>query len=176
VQRALRQWGTIQRPYATPDGQTEDDTVHSRLTKAHLSPIQPPIGVKRGVGDPVARARWRRCFAFSLAFLLFARIVLLDLAVFFTWGSDLHGIGHFLADILNGGHRLSAGLRCHYRKRLPQPLAIALADLISHCRQLGGHILRPPSGLHRSSSSPTDKSRRLVMPSRCQGLAFRLRP
>jgi hypothetical protein len=135
-----------------------------------------PIGVKRGVGYPVARARWRRCFAFSLAFLLFARIVLLDLAVFFTWGSDLHGIGHFLADILNGGHRLSAGLRCHYRKRLPQPLAIALADLISHCRQLGGHILRPPSGLHRSSSSPTDKSRRLVMPSRCQGLAFRLRP
>src|SRR5262249_27109607 len=31
----------------------------------------------------------RRCFAFSLAFRLFARIVLLDLTVLFTWGSDL---------------------------------------------------------------------------------------
>jgi hypothetical protein len=31
---------------------------------------------------PVARARWRRCFAFSLAFRLLARIALLGLAVF----------------------------------------------------------------------------------------------
>jgi hypothetical protein len=35
-----------------------------------------------GAAQPVARARWRRCFAFSLAFCLLARIVLLDLAVF----------------------------------------------------------------------------------------------
>src|SRR4029077_21246123 len=41
----------------------------------------------------VARARWRRCFAFSLALRLLARIVVLDLAVFFTWGSKLDGIG-----------------------------------------------------------------------------------
>jgi hypothetical protein len=37
----------------------------------------------------LARARCRRCFAFSLAFRLFARIVLLDLTVLFTWSSDL---------------------------------------------------------------------------------------
>jgi hypothetical protein len=30
---------------------------------------------------------------------LFARIVLLDLAVFFNWGSDLDGDRRFLADI-----------------------------------------------------------------------------
>jgi hypothetical protein len=41
------------------------------------------------VGQLLARARWRRCFAFSLAFRLFARIVLLDLTVLFTWSSDL---------------------------------------------------------------------------------------
>ena len=39
--------------------------------------------------QPVARARCRLCFAFSLAFRLLARIVLLDLAVFFTYGSEL---------------------------------------------------------------------------------------
>src|SRR5882762_2195716 len=57
----------------------------------------------------VARARWRRCFALSLAFRLLARIVLLDLAIFFTWGSDLDGIGPFLSGILIARHRLSAG-------------------------------------------------------------------
>jgi hypothetical protein len=41
------------------------------------------------VGQLLARARWRRCFAFNLAFRLFARIVLLDLTVLFTWSSDL---------------------------------------------------------------------------------------
>jgi hypothetical protein len=41
----------------------------------------------------VARARWRRGFALSLALRLLARIVLLDLAIFFIGGSDLHGIG-----------------------------------------------------------------------------------
>ena len=34
--------------------------------------------------QPIARARWRRCLAFSLAFRLLARIVLLDLVVFIT--------------------------------------------------------------------------------------------
>jgi hypothetical protein len=34
--------------------------------------------------EPVARARWRRCFALSLALRLLARIVLLDLVVFVT--------------------------------------------------------------------------------------------
>jgi len=42
--------------------------------------------VREGHGLPVARARWRRCFALSLALRLFARIALLDLAVFFTSG------------------------------------------------------------------------------------------
>jgi hypothetical protein len=41
----------------------------------------------------VARTLWRRHLAFSLAFRLLARIVLLDLAVFFTWGSDLDRVG-----------------------------------------------------------------------------------
>ena len=40
-------------------------------------------------GYAVARARWRRCLAFSLALRLLARIVLLDLVVFFISGSDL---------------------------------------------------------------------------------------
>jgi hypothetical protein len=43
--------------------------------------------------QPVARARWRRCFALNLALRLLARIDLLDLAVFFTWGSIL---SHFV--------------------------------------------------------------------------------
>ena len=37
----------------------------------------------------MARTLWRRHLALSLALRLFARIVLLDLAVFVTWGSDL---------------------------------------------------------------------------------------
>jgi hypothetical protein len=49
------------------------------------------------MAQAVARARWRRCFTLSLALRLLARIVLLDLAVFFGWGSDLDG--DFLADI-----------------------------------------------------------------------------
>jgi hypothetical protein len=39
--------------------------------------------------QPAARARWRRCFALSLALRLLARIILLDLAIFFTCGSGL---------------------------------------------------------------------------------------
>jgi len=42
----------------------------------------------------VARARWRRCFAFSLALRLLARIVVLALMVFIASGSNLDGIGH----------------------------------------------------------------------------------
>jgi hypothetical protein len=37
-----------------------------------------------GTAQPVARARWRRCFAFSLALRLLARIVVLALMIFFT--------------------------------------------------------------------------------------------
>jgi hypothetical protein len=42
------------------------------------------LAIRPGAAYPVARARWRRYFAFSLAFRLLARIVLLDLAVFIT--------------------------------------------------------------------------------------------
>jgi len=42
------------------------------------------VAAKLGAGQLLARARWRRCFAFSLALRLFARIVLLALTVFFT--------------------------------------------------------------------------------------------
>jgi hypothetical protein len=71
-----------------------------------------------------------------LAFRLLARIVLLDLAVFFTWGPDLSGMGHFLAEILNGGHRLGAGKRYRFsetpseaaRYRAQQPPSPALGS------------------------------------------------
>ena len=58
----------------------------------------------------MARTLWRRHLALSLALRLFARIVLLDFAVFFTWGSDLDRVGagssgHFGI----GSHCLSAG-------------------------------------------------------------------
>jgi hypothetical protein len=43
----------------------------------------------------MARTLWRRHLALSLALRLFARIVLLDLAVFFTWGPDLSGMAIF---------------------------------------------------------------------------------
>src|SRR5215467_13238896 len=59
-----------------------------------MSPLRQCVAVSVGkvelrVGQLLARARWRCCFAFSLAFRLFARIVLLALTVLFTWGSDL---------------------------------------------------------------------------------------
>jgi hypothetical protein len=71
-----------------------------------------------------------------LALRLFARIVLLALAFFFTWGSDLSGMGHFLADILNDGHRLGAGKRYRFsgmpseaaRYRAHQPPSPALGS------------------------------------------------
>jgi len=44
---------------------------------------------------PVARARWRRCFAFSLALRLLAWIVLLALAVLSICGSDLRWVAAF---------------------------------------------------------------------------------
>jgi hypothetical protein len=59
-----------------------------------------PAPILSGAAHPEARARWRRCFAFSLAFRLLARIVLLDLALFITGGSDLDEIGPFLAGIV----------------------------------------------------------------------------
>jgi hypothetical protein len=46
-----------------------------------------PFGSPFAMAQAVARTRQRRCFALSLALRLFARMVLLDFAVFFTWGS-----------------------------------------------------------------------------------------
>ena len=55
-----------------------------------------PSGSAFAIAQAVARASWRRCFALSLALALLARIVLLDLAVFFTWGlRSGWGIGAF---------------------------------------------------------------------------------
>jgi hypothetical protein len=68
-----------------------------------------PFGSAFAMAQAVARALWRRCFALSLAFRLLARIALLDLAVFFTWGSDLDGVGPALAGICIERHCLSAG-------------------------------------------------------------------
>jgi hypothetical protein len=64
------------------------------MAKSAASPRRQCValsGVKANlrVGQLVARARWRRCFAFSLALRLFARIVLLDLTVLFTLRSSL---------------------------------------------------------------------------------------
>jgi hypothetical protein len=55
------------------------------------------------------------------------------------------------------------------RKRLPQPLAIGLSDLISHCRQLRGHTLRPPpttspASANKSRSSNTRQKSRASDP------------
>jgi hypothetical protein len=55
----------------------------------------------RRAAQPAARARWRRCFAFSLAFLLLARIALLDLAGFIP-GLRFQ-IGPFLPGIVRPG-------------------------------------------------------------------------
>jgi hypothetical protein len=91
-----------------------------------------PFGSAFAMAQPVARARWRRCFALSLALR-----VLLDLAVFFTWGLPVWvGSGHFLADILNGGHRLGPGKRYRFsgtpseaaRYRAHQPPSPALGS------------------------------------------------
>jgi hypothetical protein len=57
----------------------------------------------------VARARWRRRFALSLALRLLARIALLVLAVFFTCGSDLPGIARFLEREPSGGEHQTHG-------------------------------------------------------------------
>jgi hypothetical protein len=64
------------------------------MAKSAASPLRQCVALsvakaKLRVGQLVARARWRRCFAFSLALRLFARIVLLDLTVLFTWRSGL---------------------------------------------------------------------------------------
>jgi hypothetical protein len=63
-----------------------------------------------GTAKPVARARWRRCFPFSLAFRLSARFVLLDLAVFITQGSDLDEIGHSWRVSFAEGRRVGLGV------------------------------------------------------------------
>ena len=48
------------------------------------SPVHYLSDAEFGAGQLLARARCRRCFAFNLALRLFARIVLLALAVLFT--------------------------------------------------------------------------------------------
>jgi hypothetical protein len=50
----------------------------SRPGKTNANPPRPS-------SQALARARWRRCFAFSLALRLFARIAWLFLTVFITW-------------------------------------------------------------------------------------------
>jgi hypothetical protein len=111
-----------------------------------------PFGSAFAVGQAVARARWRRCFAFSLALRLFARIVLLDLAVFSTWGSDLDGIGPFLSGILIAGHRLSARIAMPitgnaFRSRSRSALRISSATAggsgATHC------VRQPQPRLHQ---------------------------
>jgi hypothetical protein len=54
-----------------------------------------PFGSAFAMAQAVARAGWRRWFTLSLALRLLARIVLLDLEVFFTWGPNLDGIRPF---------------------------------------------------------------------------------
>ena len=91
--------------------------------------------------------------AFSLALRLLARIVLLGLAVFFTCGSDLVGIGPFLAGILIGGHRFPAGLRS--RLIAPDPATAADAPPISRAyhHRAGGRTPRPPAIIGPASVS-----------------------
>jgi hypothetical protein len=71
-----------------------------------------PIARKpRAADHPVARARWRRCFAFSLAFRLLARMALLALAGFlFMLCSDLDRIGAFLTSIFIRGTALTSSV------------------------------------------------------------------
>jgi hypothetical protein len=58
--------------------------------------VAPNVGdAELRVGQLLARARWRRCFAFSLALRLFARMVLLALIVLFTWSSDVDATAPF---------------------------------------------------------------------------------
>jgi hypothetical protein len=98
-----------------------------------------PFGSAFAMAQAVAHVRWRRCFARSLALRLLARIVLLDLAVFFTRGSDLDGVGAVLADIRHQGHCVSGGSgtpsdgcqcrrSCHRtaRRRLPRRREVPL--------------------------------------------------
>jgi hypothetical protein len=61
-------------------GERQDDQERAKSS----SPVHYVIDAELGAGQLLARARWRRCFAFSLALRLFARIVLLALAVLFT--------------------------------------------------------------------------------------------
>jgi hypothetical protein len=66
--RVLRRRQRRALPAWLPSGQTREQIPLHYFTTAHAA----------------ARARWRRCFALSLAFRLFARIVLLDFVIFFV--------------------------------------------------------------------------------------------
>src|SRR5262249_38316369 len=84
--RALPAWLPLEEPSCFPDN-----------SHRHFATAQ-----------PAARARWRRCFDLSLAFRLLARIVLLDLAIFFTCGSDLGWICALCSGRSTESHWLSA--------------------------------------------------------------------
>jgi len=61
-------------------GECQDDQERAKSS----SPVHYVTDAEFRAGQLLARARCRRCFAFSLALRLFARIVLLALAVLFT--------------------------------------------------------------------------------------------
>jgi len=64
-----RQRGAL--PAWLPSGQTRAEPLRDD-----------PFRRRFGTAQPVARARWRRCFALSLAFRTLARMAVLALAVF----------------------------------------------------------------------------------------------
>ena len=61
-------------------GECQDDQERAKSS----SPVHYVADAESEAGQLLARARCRRCFAFSLALRLFARIVLLALVVLFT--------------------------------------------------------------------------------------------
>jgi hypothetical protein len=93
--------GSVLNP-ASPDHLPTLPTSTCRLGWGSFS----GLACRRGSPYAVARARWRRCFALSLALRLLARIVLLGLAVFFTRGTNLADIEPFLIGIVVGGYLL----------------------------------------------------------------------
>ena len=64
-------------------GERQDDQERAKSP----SPVHSVTDAEVGAAQLLARARCRRCFAFNLALRLFARIVLLALAVLFTSSS-----------------------------------------------------------------------------------------
>ena len=86
--------------------------------------------MKSGAEGWFARARWRRCFAFSLALRLLARIVLLALAVLSICGSVAGRM--FVAGIRHQRHRPLVRCDTNLWERLPQPLFHLAARGLGH--------------------------------------------